>query len=138
MAPSKHNDTTTGPWTNLSGAYCSQIDAALRASDPLMRAGSVVQLEWMHLALQRGRAWTALPAEVARCKSPIDLATLQMRFLQTMGLNYAEGLHRIWQASTALAMTPASQQGVAAVRDIIEVRSPTGASESRSQSRHAA
>lgn len=138
MASSTHKDTTSGPWTNLSGAYCSQLDAVLKASDPVMRAGSVVQLEWMHLALQRGRAWTALPAEVARCKSPVDLMALQMRFLQTMGLNYAEGLHRIWQASTALAMTPAAQQASAPARDIIDVRSPAGIVESRSQSRQAA
>ncbi|RTL67890.1 MAG: hypothetical protein EKK41_16405 [Hyphomicrobiales bacterium] len=138
MAPAKQTDTTSGPWTNLSGAYCSQLDAALRASDPVMRAGSVVQFEWMHLALQRGRAWAALPADVARCKSPLDLAALQMRFLQTMGLNYAEGLHRIWQASTALAMTPAGQPASSPARDVIDVRSPAGIVESRSQSRQAA
>lgn len=138
MATGKDFETISGPWTNLSSVYCGQIDAMLRAGDPMLRAASRVQLEWMHLAMQRGRAWASLPAELSRCKSPVDVVALQTRFLQAMGLNYAEGLTRIWQTSSALALTPAGQNGSGKSRDIIDVRSEAGVGERRTQNRQAA
>lgn len=122
MAQARHSESATGPWTNLSNAYCGQLDAALKASDPVLRAASRVQLEWMHLGMQRGRAWASLPAELSRCKSPVDLASMQMRFLQSMGLNYAEATHRIWHAMLAVSLPRAADAGSSPARDIIEVR----------------
>lgn len=138
MPQAKHTDSATGPWTNMSSAYCSQMDSALKAADPVLRAMNQVQLEWMHLVMQRGRAWASLPAEFSRCKSPVDVASLQMRFLQTMGLNYMEGAHRVLHAMTALSLPRGSELANGAARDIIEVRSETGVGEPRNRDRQAA
>lgn len=126
MANAKHTESATGPWTNLSNAYCGQLDAALKASDPVLRAVSRMQFEWMHLGMQRGRAWASLPAELSRCKSPVDLASLQVRFVQSMGLNYAEASHRMWQALLAVSVPRGMDAGGSPARDIIEVRSDVG------------
>ncbi|MDX2204214.1 MAG: hypothetical protein NW223_15795 [Hyphomicrobiaceae bacterium] len=137
MAHAKHTDSVSGPWTNMSSLYCGQMDSALKAADPMLRAVGRVQLEWMHLGMQRGRAWASLPAELSRCKSPVDLAAMQMRFLQAMGLNYAEATYRIWHAAAALSMTP-PLDGRGASRDVIEVRGEADHGEPRTRDRQAA
>lgn len=119
MTPQKHAESASGPLTNLASAYCSQLDTAFKAGEPLLRTASRYQLEWARLATQRTRAWASLPAQLSRCKSPFDLVTLQMQFWQTASLNYAESMHRVWAAAGSQAREAA---GAERKHDFLEVR----------------
>lgn len=102
MTTPKPFETSTGPWTNLSHAYCGHMDSAFKAAEPMLNTLGRVQVEWTHLAMARGRAWAALPGALSHCKSPADVANVQAQFWQTATRNYMEGMQRIWMASTAL------------------------------------
>ncbi len=129
MTTTKQADSATGPWTNLSTVCGGQFDNVMKAADPAIRAMGRLQLECMHLAMQRGRAWASFPAELAHCQSPADVARLQMQYWQTMNLNYAEGLHRLWHALAGLAPHPQVEDAAAIARDVIAVRPEAGASD---------
>lgn len=121
MTPQKHADSTSGPLTNIAAAYCGQLDTAFKAGEPVLRSLSRYQLEWARLATQRTRAWAALPSQLSRCKSPIDLMTLQMQFWQAASLNYAESMQRVWAAAGSATREAATE---ARKHDFLEVREP--------------
>jgi len=116
-------EAASGPWTNLSSTTCAQLDTAFKAAEPAMQALSRVQLEWAQLALARSRAWAAVPADLSRCRSPADVATLQLNFWQEAQRAYAQGWQRILGASRGLAMPGLDAQPPAAPprRDVLAV-----------------
>ena len=56
--------------------------------DSLAKAITVSQAEWMRLASRRGKAYMALPATVANCRSPQDVVLQQQAFLQQCAQDY--------------------------------------------------
>lgn len=126
-------EITTGPWTNLTHTYCGQMDAAFKAAEPMLHALGRVQVEWTHLATARSRAWANLPGALSHCRSPADVASLQIEFWQTATRNYMEGWQRIWSATATLtsrggevASGPAS-----AKRDVLAVPDAEAAQRNR-------
>lgn len=123
MTTSKQFETAGGPWTNLAQVYCAQLDMASRSAEPMMRAMGRAQLEWTQFVMARARAWTALPARMSQCKSPVDMAGVQAEFWQTANRNYLEAAQRIWSATSDLAKR-AETAGVEAAnrqRDLLSV-----------------
>lgn len=112
-----------GPWTNLSSAACQQMDSAFKAAEPAMQALARVQMEWAQLALARTRAWSAVPADLSRCRNPADVATLQLNFWQEAQRAYAQGWQRILSASRGIAVPTLDAAASAAPprRDVLAV-----------------
>lgn len=131
---SKHTDSRTGPATNLSAVYCGQIDAAMKAAEPMLRAIGRTNLEWSRLATQRTRAWVSLPAQATRCKSPADLFSLQMQFWQTAAQNYMEGMQRMLSAASKLSPIPQEAEARAGGHDFLQVRDEPQPAESKHRS----
>lgn len=113
-------EAASGPWTNLSHTYCQQMDQALKAAEPAWNHLARLQAEWVKLATARGHAWATLPADISRCKTPVDLALLQVRFWQTAGQAYAQGWQRALAASTHMHAATQAAQATAA-RDVMSV-----------------
>lgn len=117
----KSFEPAIGPWSNLSGAYCAQMDQAFKAAEPGMQAVARVQMAWAQLALARARAWAAIPGDLGRCRSPADIATLQLNFWQDAQRAYTEGWQRLLVASRAAASQATDVAAAAPRRDVLAV-----------------
>jgi hypothetical protein len=117
-------EAASGPWSNLSTVYSSQMDAAFKAAEPALQAVARVQMEYVHLAAARSRAWAAIPGDISRCRGPADFATLQLNFWQEAQRAYAQGWQRILSASSALAAQGRDAAPTAPRRDVLSVSDP--------------
>lgn len=140
----ERQDPNTGPFVNLSQAYCSSLDLLARNSEPLVKNVGRANLEVLGLITRRTRAWLDLPTRVSKCRTPQDFLQEQARFWQTAAADYGESAKRLAVALGAL--TPVGFNGAwnikaaAPSRDYISVQDNTSgaADDTRKRERRAA
>jgi hypothetical protein len=140
------SDSKSGPMANLSYAYFSGFDAAMKASEPALRGASRINLEIAGFLTRRAQEWLALPAKLSQCKTPVDAAREQLQFWQTAAQQYAEGTHRLVKAFGGLSVLPGlngafAPNGGSQARDYITVagaKDPSGQASAKERDRRAA
>lgn len=108
MGQREHLKSTTrsGPTTDIrdeavnspSASGSAPISSAVqrwRGTDPLTRAVGRTSAEMATLASRRMQAMMALPAQMATCRSPFDVMSLQMSFMQTAADQYGLALRNM-------------------------------------------
>jgi hypothetical protein len=72
-----------------------QFAEAARRFEPVARVATRAQLETLSLVAQQTRTAYELPARLAACRTPQDLASTQMQFWRAVAMQQAEGVQRI-------------------------------------------
>lgn len=122
--------------------YWKGFDAYTYGAEPVIKSAARCNLELMSLAGRRARAYFEVPSRFARCRSPQDLASEQVRFWQGAAQDYAESARCIVDAWNSVLGLRADEGSDAAERDYItfaESRADAAAPAARkSSSRRAA
>lgn len=132
MSMSERVDPKAGPFCNLSQTYFAGLDWAAKAYEPVLKNVARWQLELMGLGTRRARAWLELPVQVVRCKSPQELAQLNLEYWQTAGQQYAESAQRLAVLGGQIAMPRLNGEWAKAAapgRDYITFAEPKPAAE---------
>lgn len=128
MSTSERGDPKAGPFCNLSQTYFTGMDWAAKAYEPMFKNAARWQLELMGLGTRRARAWMELPGEVVRCRTPQELAQLNLEYWQTAGQQYAESAQRLAVLGGQIAMPRINGEWAKAAapgRDYITFPEPT-------------
>jgi len=84
-----------------------------------------LQLETLGLMARRSQAYMALPAQIARCKTPDDLAAEQARFLEVAQRDYLARFESTLSAMSLPSVVDAARvKAVARQRDYLTVATP--------------
>ena len=91
----RRSSTVTAPTPVRPEAAIEQASAATKN---VARA----QLEVMGLAVRRAQAYMQVPTQLARCRTPRDVADEQMAFWRTAMEQYIGSSHRLMEAWTGM------------------------------------
>jgi hypothetical protein len=91
---------------NLSQAYFGTLDKMMQGYEPTLKGVGRCNLELFSLMTKRSREWLEIPTRLGRCKTPLDVVNVQMRFWQTATAQYADASHRLAAAFGACAVVP--------------------------------
>jgi hypothetical protein len=83
---------------NGFGAAPVKPEAAIEQATAATKNVARVQLEVMGLAVRRAQAYMQVPTQLARCRTPRDLADEQMAFWRTAMEHYIGSSHRLMEA----------------------------------------
>ncbi len=80
---------------NSFGATPVRPEAAMEQATAATKSLARAQLEVMGLAVRRAQAYMQVPTQLARCRTPRDLADEQMAFWRTAMEHYIGSSHRV-------------------------------------------
>jgi hypothetical protein len=87
---------------NGFGAAAQGPEAAIERATGATKNLARVQLELMGLATRRAQAYMQVPTQLARCRTPRDVADEQMAFWRTAMEHYVGSSHRLMEAWTGM------------------------------------
>lgn len=125
MSGNERLDSKAGPLGNLSQAYFGGIDKMVKGCEPALMGAGRWNLELVGLMSRRSQAWLEIPTRLARCKTPVDVYSEQVRFWQSAAADYADGWRRLAAAWGACAAMPGLNGAQA--RDYMTVAEPKDA-----------
>lgn len=106
MSGNERLDSKAGPLGNLSQAYFGSLDKMVKGCEPAFTGAGRWNLELVGLMSRRSQAWLEIPMRLARCKTPADIYSEQMRFWQSAATDYADGWQRLMGVWGACASMP--------------------------------
>ena len=77
-------------------------EAAIEQATAATKNAARAQLEVMGLAVRRAQAYMQVPTQLARCRTPRDVADEQMAFWRTAMEHYIGSSHRMMEAWTGM------------------------------------
>jgi hypothetical protein len=80
------------------GATAVRPEAAMAQASAATKNVARAQLEIMGLAVRRAQAYMQVPTQLARCRTPRDVADEQMAFWRTAMEHYIGSSHRVMEA----------------------------------------
>jgi hypothetical protein len=126
MAQDHRSEPQCQSQSDALSVYWRGLESLSQNAEPLFKGCARCQLELVSLASRRARAYFDVPSTLARCRSPQDIASEQVRFWQTAAQEYAESarcLMTAWGAMWSAALQ--ATNGAAAVeRDYITFAEP--------------
>jgi hypothetical protein len=87
---------------NGYGASPVKPEAAIEQATAATKNAARAQLEVMGLAVRRAQAYMQVPTQLARCRTPRDVADEQMAFWRTAMEQYIGSSHRLMEAWTSV------------------------------------
>ena len=117
-------------WVPMPGvsALSSPVADVTAKLEPVTRAATRAQFETMALMGKQGRTAFDASSRLMACRTPQDLASVQLQFWQTAAQQQAEGVQRImaaWGSLAVGAVPPAPKASAQPVkRDILAFREP--------------
>jgi hypothetical protein len=90
--------------------YFSGLDSMAQSMGP-MKAMARWQLEMMGFTSRRAQAYMEIPSRLSRCRTPQDLMSEQVRFVQIAFQQYQESSQRMLEAWTQAFPTASATNG---------------------------
>jgi hypothetical protein len=101
-APNSHANGKS-PAHNAFQMYFGGLEAFGQAYDPFLKGMARTQLEMLGFFNRRAQAYMQIPARVAQCRTPQDLANAQAQFWRSAYEDYTESMGRVTSALAACA-----------------------------------
>ena len=123
MSASERLDSKADPLGHLSQAYFGGLDVMVKGYEPVLKGVGRWNLELMGFMARRARAWVDIGSQLGQCKSPVEIFTVQTRFMQAAGADCADAARRLtaaWGASTPMPL----RDGAKEARDYITFPEP--------------
>ena len=102
VAASRAQANGKSPVQTFFQMYFSGLEAMGHAYDPFTKGVARAQLEFMGLMSRRAQAYMEIPARLAQCRTPQDLANEQARFWRTAFEEYSDSVSRATEAMASL------------------------------------
>ena len=109
--------------TNTGFSFDSTLFPALGTAEPFWKFTARLQIETIALMSRRAQACMELPSTLARCASPQDILTEQVRYWQLAQRHYMQSLGTV-AGSVPAADEPEAAQALARPRDYLVVAEP--------------